>query len=177
MKITAEELKAAYRRMSKEELLALDRGELTDMARQCYDAELEDRGLNREAEPGAGAGSAAEPEEFGEPLVAIHDCGSADEAWGVQSALEAAGIPARIGDDRVRPRAGAATGLGRFRVAVPASYADQARAVLNAESTDTIIVTARYENGVFKPVEEIEIPEGTVVEVHVPSAAFGDREG
>lgn len=30
--------------------------------------------------------------------------------------------------------------------------------------------TARYENGVFKPLENIKIKEGTVVEVRVPQA-------
>jgi predicted DNA-binding antitoxin AbrB/MazE fold protein len=30
-------------------------------------------------------------------------------------------------------------------------------------------VTAKYENGVFKPLEDVNITEGTVVEVYVPS--------
>jgi len=30
-------------------------------------------------------------------------------------------------------------------------------------------IPAKYENGVFRPLEAVEIKEGTVVEVHVPS--------
>lgn len=29
-------------------------------------------------------------------------------------------------------------------------------------------ITAKYENGVFKPLEDVNIEEGTVVEVNVP---------
>jgi predicted DNA-binding antitoxin AbrB/MazE fold protein len=31
-------------------------------------------------------------------------------------------------------------------------------------------ISARYENGVFKPLEDVKIEEGTVVEVSVPAA-------
>jgi AF2212-like protein len=29
-------------------------------------------------------------------------------------------------------------------------------------------ISAKYENGVFRPLEDVKIDEGTVVEVHVP---------
>jgi len=32
-------------------------------------------------------------------------------------------------------------------------------------------ITAKYEDGVFKPLENVTINEGTIVEVHVPSYA------
>ncbi len=32
-------------------------------------------------------------------------------------------------------------------------------------------ITARYEDGVFKPLEDVSVNEGTIVEVHVPSLA------
>lgn len=32
-------------------------------------------------------------------------------------------------------------------------------------------ITAKYENGVFKPLENVSIIEGTIVEVRVPSNA------
>ena len=34
-------------------------------------------------------------------------------------------------------------------------------------------IAARYENGVFRPLEDVQIQEGTVVEVYLPAA--GDR--
>ena len=30
-------------------------------------------------------------------------------------------------------------------------------------------ITAKYENGVFKPLDDVQIKEGTVVEVNVPA--------
>jgi predicted DNA-binding antitoxin AbrB/MazE fold protein len=30
-------------------------------------------------------------------------------------------------------------------------------------------IAAKYENGVFRPLEDVKIKEGTVVEVHVPA--------
>ena len=32
-------------------------------------------------------------------------------------------------------------------------------------------ITAKYEDGVFKPLEDVAIAEGTIVEVRVPSCA------
>ena len=32
-------------------------------------------------------------------------------------------------------------------------------------------ISAKYEGGVFKPLEDVKISEGTIVEVHVPSYA------
>jgi predicted DNA-binding antitoxin AbrB/MazE fold protein len=32
-------------------------------------------------------------------------------------------------------------------------------------------ITARYEDGVFKPLEDVSVIEGTIVEVRVPSCA------
>ena len=29
-------------------------------------------------------------------------------------------------------------------------------------------IPAKYENGIFRPLEEVQIKEGTIVEVHVP---------
>ena len=38
-----------------------------------------------------------------------------------------------------------------------------------------VTITARYEGGVFKPLEDVNIKDGTVVEVHVPPAADHTR--
>ena len=42
-----------------------------------------------------------------------------------------------------------------------------------APSGESITITAKYEDGVFKPLEDVSISEGTVVEVRVPS--YADR--
>ncbi len=31
-----------------------------------------------------------------------------------------------------------------------------------------MVIKAKYENGVFKPLEEVPVREGTVVEIHLP---------
>jgi predicted DNA-binding antitoxin AbrB/MazE fold protein len=38
---------------------------------------------------------------------------------------------------------------------------------------ESMTVTAKYEDGVFKPLEDVNISEGTIVEVRVPS--YADR--
>jgi predicted DNA-binding antitoxin AbrB/MazE fold protein len=40
---------------------------------------------------------------------------------------------------------------------------------------NTITIPARYENGIFRPLEEVAIKEGTVVEVHVPAESESSR--
>lgn len=162
MKITTDQLKASYRRMPDEELLELDREELTDTARACYDEEVARRGLDG-ASPQEGA-----PDSTGEePWVAAGSCRSEEEAWRQQTMLESANIPARIQTSEER-----GLQIAGFQVQVPASLVEDARRLLGAEEPDAIIVSARYEGGVFKPLEEVEIQEGTVVEVHVPAGAI-----
>jgi predicted DNA-binding antitoxin AbrB/MazE fold protein len=38
-------------------------------------------------------------------------------------------------------------------------------------ATETMTITAKYEDGVFKPLEDVAINEGTIVEVRVPSCS------
>jgi predicted DNA-binding antitoxin AbrB/MazE fold protein len=40
-------------------------------------------------------------------------------------------------------------------------------------SGEPMTITAKYEDGVFKPLEDVSISEGTIVEVRVPS--YADR--
>jgi predicted DNA-binding antitoxin AbrB/MazE fold protein len=37
-----------------------------------------------------------------------------------------------------------------------------------ATQANLMTIPAKYENGVFRPLEDVAIKEGTVVEVHVP---------
>jgi predicted DNA-binding antitoxin AbrB/MazE fold protein len=37
-------------------------------------------------------------------------------------------------------------------------------------------IPARYENGIFRPMEQVANKEGTVVEVHVPSDSVSPRD-
>ena len=51
MQISREDLSQYYASVSDAELLAIDQHELTDLAVQCYDRELEGRHLSQEMEP------------------------------------------------------------------------------------------------------------------------------
>jgi predicted DNA-binding antitoxin AbrB/MazE fold protein len=46
---------------------------------------------------------------------------------------------------------------------------------MRAQGSDQkpMTITAKYEDGVFKPLEDVAIDEGTIVEIHVPS--YADR--
>jgi hypothetical protein len=162
MKITAEELKAIYRDMSDEELLSLDRDDLTDVALQVHREELGRRGLDLETE--------IEEAADAEPQTVLHSFDLLDEARSAESMLESAGIPAHLENDTLRGRG--------FRLMVPATMVEDARLALKGPAaiadTDAIIVSARYEGGVFVPLQEIDIREGAVVEVHIQSS---DLEG
>src|SRR6185503_16625448 len=55
MKTSADDFKRAYAELSDEGLLSIDRGDLVEIAQQCYDEELARRGLTAEAEQSAAA--------------------------------------------------------------------------------------------------------------------------
>jgi hypothetical protein len=40
---------------------------------------------------------------------------------------------------------------------------------------DSMTISAKYEDGVFKPLEDVAIQEGTVVQVYVPADAPAGR--
>lgn len=160
MKITPEDLQRIYGNMSDEELLSLDRDDLTEVALKVHSAELHRRSLHLDSE----VEQIAEDESF----TSVQSYDTLQEAQLAQSVLEGSGIPVELENDTMRGRG--------FQVLVPASMAEEARQILKGPApladTDAIIITARYENGAFVPQEEVEIREGSVVEVHVPPSAF-----
>ena len=87
MRINPEDVRQHYRSVPDEELLALDREELTETARSIYDEELARRGLTQEQEPGS---PAFEDEEFAAPDEA------GDDAAGLE--LETGPPPDWLGD-------------------------------------------------------------------------------
>lgn len=146
MKFSADDFKRLYAEMPDEELRSLDRAELTDLARQCYDAELARRGL-----------SAARPRRLVQPIVAVEQpetmapaseevseaavereeeedlapaalFTSREEAKAARALLQSASVPAFLEDDT---QSG-----GGFRLLVAASYVNQAREVLGESEPD-----------------------------------------
>src|SRR5205085_6033680 len=79
--------------MSDEELLGLDRAELTDTARQCYDREMERRKI--EAAEEAGERQTTKDDGLSHQVCAGM-FRTPDEAEAVRDMLESAGIAARL---------------------------------------------------------------------------------
>jgi hypothetical protein len=140
MKFSAEDFKHLYAEMPDDELRSLVREELSEVARQCYDYELQRRGLQaklprsavrpvviaEEPEQIAPASEgvleeAAEQEEE-EDLAPAAIFASRDEAKAAKALLQSAAIPAFLENDNLA--------AGGFRLLVAASYVDQAREVL-----------------------------------------------
>jgi hypothetical protein len=180
MKITADELSRAYRAMPDGELLAMDQGELTDIARKVLEQEMERRGLTH-CDPSAPPPPVElEVESEHGPWAAAGIFRFDHEAEIVKGALESAGIPAEVEEDRGDLLWMGSTMHTIHRVFVPDSMLDEARGIIESraaqeehaarEAADPgpSVVLAHYEDGVFKPVEKVELAEGTEVEVHLP---------
>jgi hypothetical protein len=143
MKFSADDFKHLYAEMPDDELRALVRAELSDVARPCYDAELARRGLSatpprRPVQPVVVAEELAEPEEIApvlgeqleeaaeqeeeEDLAPAAMFTSREEAKAAKAVLQSAAIPAFVEDDTL---AG-----GGYRLLVAGSYVEQAHEAL-----------------------------------------------
>jgi len=183
MRITPEELAARYRAMSDEELIGLDRADLTDTARQCYDREVERRKLtfrpeDDESEPGAGA-----TDTPGGRWVCAGLFRTPDEGEFVRQMLESAGIAARLeGGDLLWLGGSSYTST---RVLVPQVMENDAIGLIETQAAEQeyvaraaaeispMTIMARFEDGIFKPLEPVELEEGTEFEIRLratPSA-------
>jgi hypothetical protein len=146
MKFSADDFKRLYAEMPDEELRALVREELSEVARPCYDAELARRGLEvrpvrrpvrpivMHEEPAEIAPASedlseeAVQREEEEDLAPAAMFTSREEAQAARALLQAAAIPAFLEDDT-------AAG-GGFRLLVAVSYVEQAREALGAEQAE-----------------------------------------
>jgi hypothetical protein len=175
MRITPEELKRSYGKMSNEELLAIDTDDLTDVARQCHAGELERRGLHLRTDREAPAVLSTE-EGAWESAGTFRSLHEAQLAHGL---LQSAGISAEL-----ESNSGDLLWMGSnahklSRVLVPEELLDDARGIIESHAVQEelaaqagaeplpVIVTARYEDGVFKPLEPVDWEEGTEVEVRL----------
>ncbi len=101
MDIKTEDFRRHFDLLSDEALLDTKRDELTEVAQQCLDDELEKRGLNAageevlpEEEP-----VADEPSPEQEELVVVASYDDAEEADGAKALLDEAKIPSRLVKD------------------------------------------------------------------------------
>ncbi len=129
MRISAEDFRQRYASLSDEALLEVNRDERVEMARVCYDAELAQRGLKAKTAGSAASADPAAPE--GEPMAAVAEFRSFNEAGLALSALRSADIPARV-ENPYQPYSEVST----LRVMVPESLLDVAREILATPLTD-----------------------------------------
>jgi PhnB protein len=145
MKVTAEDFRHQYADLSDEALLDVDRQELVELARQCYDEELARRKL-KAAAPAPAQAHAPEPHTEPEEFAVARTYELQEEARLARELLRSAGIRAHLG----------ANGQ---ELLVPASTREEALAVLDSELSDETLASAAaadaswvpYGRGVVRP--------------------------
>jgi hypothetical protein len=179
MEISAKDLERQYHGMSDGELLSIDPEELTPVARNVHAAEMERRGLDAAApdhQPDAAfAGDGAER------WVCAGIFRFEDEIRALLPALHHAGVQAEIETDPDELIWMGTANYAANRLLVPDAQLDDARTAIerfaaaeelharNEAAPTPRVVTARYEDGVFKPVEPVEdLQEGTEVDIELP---------
>lgn len=128
MTINADDFRRHFEILSDDALLATNRDDLVESARQCYDEEVARRNLNQETESAEPA--AMQPVPEGDQLVSISTFMSGEEANLARGLLEDGGIPAILANEH--------SGLGMFQLElkVPESFVDQALEILEMEISD-----------------------------------------
>jgi PhnB protein len=172
MKVSVDDFRRQYAGLSDEALLDVDRQDLVEMARACYDEELARRKLMAAAPVPAAVQapeSHAEAEEFA--VAATYD--SQEEARLARELLRAAGIRAHLG-------------TGGLVLLVPLSTREEAREVLDAQISDEALAEAatagasyvRHGVGTVRPclygnVDLIEFVEQVFGALELERFAFG----
>jgi hypothetical protein len=155
MSIDAAQLQRHYASISDEELIALDRDELTEIAQQCYDEEIKRRGIVIPSDDSvdeetidipdddspaiaATEEELAEFEELDNPDVSMactfadHGGGSATaDAEEAYQALKAAGVPCRVRVVRVEPEPDNPRPYTDHQLLVPSSQTLHATSILD----------------------------------------------
>jgi pimeloyl-ACP methyl ester carboxylesterase len=131
LKLNPEDIRRHYHGLADGELLALDRDDLTDIARGCYDEEIEARGLRskaarRQTPAEAPPEATTEHEVFDEP-VSLGYFGQR-ESMHARAMLRDAGIPCYV-ENEFSPYADL-TLTGSHRLMVSAARLDEAREAL-----------------------------------------------
>ena len=147
MQVDLDDFRRRYAELSDEALLELDRDELVDLARDCYDAELARRGLRRSSSPPP----PTEVQDHGE-LVEVAIFSSSSEADLARALLESAAIPCYLENEFAGKTLRVSDG---FRLFVPATLLENAREILNSPvSEDELIALVEAD-----PVPESEDEE------------------
>ena len=148
MQITSDELRRHYASLSDEELREMDPAGLTELARKCYEHEVDKRGLAEEAAPATSAGGDAgedlaessdvEPDWLDHAAcacsyTAFPGSNHAPDAARARDALLAAAVPCHLSVSAPDPRNEDPQAYDEYRVMVPESLNLKAISVLDKE--------------------------------------------
>lgn len=129
MQVDPNEFRRLYASLSDDALLEVERADLTDIARQYYDQELAQRGLQNEPN------SPETPAESREELASVGVYQSTEEYGFARGLLSAAGIPS-FSQNEAKTSGKLLGIMAGYEVFVPSSLAEQAREVLEAQLSD-----------------------------------------
>ena len=148
MQIDPEDFKRHYAMLSDAALLEIDRDELVDVARVCYDAELAERNLaSEDPQPSVPAAETMLAQADGE-LQLVGTFLSIEEANFARGLLQSADVPCSLENEFSASYSGA----GALRLFVPASAYDRACEILETEiSEEDLIAQAEAEASADSP--------------------------
>jgi len=187
MEIDREDLRRHYASLSDEELLALDRDELTEVAQKCYDREMERRDLTsslaeeaaadhwRDQPGGHGMEAEAEPDWLESAAVAASFTShpgaiQAPEAAQACEVLRAAGVPCQINTVEPDPSDDESPRFTDYQVMVPGALNLIAASILDKE-----IFNAKLEANWRAHLEELSDEELRVLNPAIICEGFLDR--
>lgn len=139
MKTSLEEFQSYYQSLSDEALRELDRNDLVEAARACYDQELAGRGLTAANAPNDLSAAPADGREHREIAASFF---SVQEAGLALALLQSAGIPSSLEDENTDLRSGSmwsSQGNG-LRLTVPAEFLEEARAILESDVSEADLI-------------------------------------
>lgn len=165
MQLDPEALRQHYDRLTDEALLEVPRDDLTDMARDLYDAELSKRGLDLSREESDNSEAPPQRQTTGE-LELVAEFNDAGEAQLANSALRSAGIASQIESKVVRLVQGA------IKIMVPREDLDAALEILAAPISEDDLAAQAEAAGL-----EAMIPVGEVTTDPIVSQAALEAEG
>ena len=128
MKVSVEDFRRQFAALSDEGLLDIERLDLVELARTCYDDEVARRQLKAPTPPPAPT-RAAESHDEGEDFAVVETYETEKEAVLAREMLRAAGIRAQLG-------------AGGLAVLVPVSTREDAREVLDSQISEEELAEA-----------------------------------
>jgi len=133
VEVRREDFRRHFEILSDDALLATDREDLVEIARECFDAEVSRRGLDggeSEDEGDAAEDGHGQPSNDVEELVLVATFGFPEEANMARGLLQSASIPSQIKNEL------AAIGGFEASLMVPASFEEQALEILESQISD-----------------------------------------